>query len=178
MRQWTKSIHSYRYLGLHSFLARLACCGEVTEVHTHDLIKPLCLAGSRMWQAQSARHRLRFQTCSRPDSQTSKSVRKKGEKDKKEKGGGKWQWLRRRTQPRDLANGLPCSDQLSYQVTRQLSGWVRVLKAELPGIQPKRIPSWHVRCGECEKKVYHYFRAHCPRWTHMAVKHQVLYHTY
>ena len=57
-------------------------------MHTHDLIKPLCLAGSRIWRAQSARHRLRFQTCSRPDSQTSKSVRKKGAKDKKEKGGG------------------------------------------------------------------------------------------
>ena len=50
-----------------------------------------------------------------------------------------------RTQTHDLANGLPCSNQLSYQVTRQLSGWIRVLKAELPGIQPKRIPSWHVQ---------------------------------
>ena len=48
---------------------------------------------------------------------------------------------------------MPCSNQLSYQVTQQLSGWVRVLKAELPGIQPKLIPSWHVQwggCGECE----------------------------
>ena len=34
------------------------------------------------------------------------------------------------TRTRDLANGLPCSDQLSYRVTRQLSGRIRVLKAE------------------------------------------------
>ena len=43
------------------------------------------------------------------------------------------------TRTHDLANGLPCSNQLSYWVTRQLSGWVRVLKAELPGIQLKII---------------------------------------
>ena len=49
------------------------------------------------------------------------------------------------TQTHDLANGLPCSNQLSYRVTRQLSGQVQVLKAELPGIQPKQIPRWHVR---------------------------------
>ena len=51
------------------------------------------------------------------------------------------------TQTRDLANGLPCSNELSTEVTRQLSGRIRVLKAELPGIQPKQIPSWHVRWG-------------------------------
>ena len=109
------------------------------------------------------------------------------------------------TQTCDLANGLPCSNQLSYRVTRQLSGclpclgdikvicyiawvgmwylsihnnvhtdrqyliplfWGRVamstlrcwyylgvwlLKAELPGIQPKRIPSWHVWWGGCRE---------------------------
>ena len=52
------------------------------------------------------------------------------------------------TQTHDLANGQPCSNQLNYWVTWQLSGWIRVLKAELPGIQPKRIPSWHVRWGD------------------------------
>ena len=51
--------------------------------------------------------------------------------------------LSTRTQP------LSCrmtwkSKQLSFQVILQLSGWVRVLKAEVPGIQPKQIPSWHV----------------------------------
>ena len=57
-----------------------------------------------------------------------------------------------RTWTRDMANGLPCSNQLSYRVTRQLSGWVRVLKAELPRIQPNRIPSWHVWWGGCGKE--------------------------
>ena len=51
------------------------------------------------------------------------------------------------TQTRDLANGLPYSNQLSYRVTRQLSGRIRVLKAELPGIQLRRISSWHVGWG-------------------------------
>ena len=53
------------------------------------------------------------------------------------------------TRTHDLANDLPCSNQLSYQVNPQLSGWVWVLKAELPGIQPKRISNWHVRWGGC-----------------------------
>ena len=39
------------------------------------------------------------------------------------------------TQTCDLANGLPCSNQLSYQVTQKLSGWVQILKAELPSTQ-------------------------------------------
>ena len=56
------------------------------------------------------------------------------------------------TRTRDLANGLPCSNQLSYRVTQQLSGRVRVLKAELPGIQPKRIPSWRIRWGGCGER--------------------------
>ena len=50
------------------------------------------------------------------------------------------------TQTHDLANGLPCFNHLSYQVTQQLSG-----RIEQPGIQPKWIPSWHVQwegCGE------------------------------
>ena len=38
------------------------------------------------------------------------------------------------TRTHDLANCLPCSNQLSYRVTLKLRGWVRVLKAELPGI--------------------------------------------
>ena len=32
----------------------------------------------------------------------------------------------------NLANSLPCSNQLTYQVIWQLSGWVWVLKAEFP----------------------------------------------
>ena len=43
-----------------------------------------------------------------------------------------------------LLETLPCSKQLSFQVIPELSGWVWVLKAEVPGIQPKQIPSWHV----------------------------------
>ena len=71
------------------------------------------------------------------------------------------QWERKRekkvtvtqgvTRTHNLANDLLCSNQLSYWVTRLLSGWVRILKAELPGIQLKQISSWHVRwvgCGE------------------------------
>ena len=50
------------------------------------------------------------------------------------------------TRTRNLANGLPYSNQLSYRVTWQLSGRVRVFKAELPGIQPKlacsRVPNY------------------------------------
>ena len=38
----------------------------------------------------------------------------------------------------ELANGLPYSNQLSYQVTWKLSGWAWVLKTELPGIQLSR----------------------------------------
>ena len=57
------------------------------------------------------------------------------------------------TRTHDLANGLPFSNQLSYQVTLQLSGWIWVHnKAELPGIQPKWIPSWHVRWGWVTKE--------------------------
>ena len=41
---------------------------------------------------------------------------------------------------------------LSYRVTQQLSGWVRVLKAELPGIQLKQIPSWHAWWGGCGER--------------------------
>ena len=55
-------------------------------------------------------------------------------------------------QTHDLANGLLRSNQLSYRVTRQLSGRIQVLKAELPGIQPKRIQSWHVRWGGCGER--------------------------
>ena len=56
-----------------------------------------------------------------------------------------------KTRAHNLANGLPCSNQQSFRVTQQLSGWVRLLKAELPGIKPKHIPSWHVRWGGCDK---------------------------
>ena len=45
------------------------------------------------------------------------------------------------TQTHDLANGLPFSNQLSYWDIWQLSDWIRVLKAELQGIQPKWIPA-------------------------------------
>ena len=57
------------------------------------------------------------------------------------------------TQTCDLANDLPCSNQLSYWVTWQLSGQIRVLNAELPGIQSKQISSWYIQwggCSECE----------------------------
>ena len=56
------------------------------------------------------------------------------------------------TRTHNMANGLPCSNQLSYWVTRQLSGWVQVLKAELPEIQLNLIPSWHVWWGGCGKE--------------------------
>ena len=59
------------------------------------------------------------------------------------------------TRTHDLANGLPCSNHLSYRVTQQLSGWVWVLKAELQGIQLKRIQIWYVwreRCGVATMK--------------------------
>ena len=62
--------------------------------------------------------------------------------------------MQEETLTRNLANGLPCSsltepdkpcsNQLRYQVIRQLSGRVQVLKAELPWIQLKQIPMWHV----------------------------------
>ena len=48
-----------------------------------------------------------------------------------------WSWLylwKGGTRTCDLVNGLPCSSQLSYQVIRQLSDQVWVLKANLPGI--------------------------------------------
>ena len=56
------------------------------------------------------------------------------------------------TRTHDLANGLPCSNQLSYRITWLLSDWVQVLKAELPGIQLKQIPRWHVWWGGCGKR--------------------------
>ena len=57
-----------------------------------------------------------------------------------------------RNQTHNLANGLPCSNQLSYRVTRQLSGWIQVLKAELPGIHLKQTPSCHVWWGGCGER--------------------------
>ena len=65
---------------------------------------------------------------------------KKGEKQRQEREE-KMTVTQGGTQTHDLANGLPCSNQLSYRVTCQLSGWIRMLQAELPEIQPKRIPS-------------------------------------
>ena len=56
------------------------------------------------------------------------------------------------TQTCDLANDLPCSNQLSYWVTWQLSGQIRVLNAELPGIQPKQISSWYIQWGGCSER--------------------------
>ena len=53
-------------------------------------------------------------------------------------------WISFAMQLMFLLETLPCFKQLSFQVIRQLSGWVRVLKAEVPGIQPKQILSWHV----------------------------------
>ena len=53
-------------------------------------------------------------------------------------------WISFAMQLMFLLETLPCSKQLSFQVIPQLSGWVWVLKAEVPGVQPKQIPSWHV----------------------------------
>ena len=69
----------------------------------------------------------------------------------------RWRWFPVKvtqggTRTHDLGNGLPCPNQLSYRVTWQLSGWVWLLKAELPGIHPKWIPSWHVRWGGCGER--------------------------
>ena len=58
----------------------------------------------------------------------------------KERGG----MTQEETRTCNLDNGLPYSNQLSYRVIWQLSGRVQVLKAELPRIWPKWIPSWHV----------------------------------
>ena len=79
---------------------------------------------------------------------------------------GRWQikkkgeWLKELgTRTRNLDNGLPCSNQLSYRVIWQLSyrviwqlsGRVWVFKAELPQIWPKWIPSWHIWWGGCDE---------------------------
>ena len=63
-------------------------------------------------------------TCSRPDSQTLAQVKvsKKERNKEKEIGEKKLTVTQGGTPTRDLANGLPCSNQLSYRVTRQLSG--------------------------------------------------------
>ena len=53
-------------------------------------------------------------------------------------------WISFAMQLMFLLETLPWSKQLNFQVIPQLSGWVWILKAEVPGIQPKQIPSWHV----------------------------------
>ena len=76
----------------------------------------------------------------------------------RKKGGEKWQWLRRRTRNRDLGNALPCSNQLSYQVIRQLSGWVQVLRSSCQGssrsgYQAGMFDGEGVACTKCEAQV-------------------------
>ena len=46
------------------------------------------------------------------------------------------------TRTRDLVNGLPCSNQLSYWFTRQLSGWVRGGHARAFLGEPEN--AWHL----------------------------------
>ena len=84
--------------------------------------------GGSVRRMQSA-WRTQLLTCSKPDSQTliwSKSLREEDEKQRWERKRGKKTLTPGGTQTRNLANGLPYSNQLSYQVTWQLSGWVWV----------------------------------------------------
>ena len=49
------------------------------------------------------------------------------------------------TQTHDLANSLPCSNQLS--LGKSVAEFKCILEAELPGIQPKQIPSLAYACS-------------------------------
>ena len=107
----------------------------------------------------SVKRKAQAQTCSRPDSQTLAQVKvnekeRNKEKIKRGKESDSESGRNSNPQPGKLPAMHALSYQLSYRVTQQLSG-IWLLKAELPGIQPKRIPSWHVRwggCGKCEAR--------------------------
>ena len=88
--------------------------------------------------------------------------RKVRNKDEKEEGKMRVNYGGTRTH--DLANGLPCSNQLSYRITQLLSDWVQVLKAELPGIQLKQIPRWHVWWGGSYAQFLTYSRPDSQKW--------------
>ena len=77
----------------------------------------------------------------RPDRTYPSQSHQEGKVRKKDmkKRGGKMTMTKGGTWTCDLANGLPDSNQVIWQ----LSGWVRLHKAKLPGFQLKRIPSWH-----------------------------------
>ena len=58
------------------------------------------------------------------------------------KEGKKWHWLRKRLEPttwKMVSHAL--ANWASESLHEQLSGWVWAFKAELPGIQPKQIPT-------------------------------------
>ena len=99
----------------HPAIARV----QVASSSCHSIEK-FCPFMGGMWQTKSTRHiRLRFLTCSRPDSQTLAYV-KVSEKERQEiktrdkEAKKKKTVTQGGTQTCDQANGMPCSNQLSY----------------------------------------------------------------